>query len=419
MKNIKYVFLVFLLQGCSISEDGVVEVVPLAPSELKVTIAPNALIDLTWKDIATNEAGYKIERKTDSGIFSEIGAVSTDVTTFQDKTINPSTNYTYRIYSFNKAGKSALYSLEVSIKTVNYLKSGTTVLVFNGTGPADNQVKGISDIFVDAAGNIYISDTGNRRIQKWAPGATSGIRVAGSSDNSSNPNNLSSPRGIWVDASGNIYIADSENHRIQRWAPGATSGITVAGGKGKGASANQFDYPQDVFVNTNGLIYVADEKNHRIQRWAPGATSGITVAGGRGIGSNLVATSYPSYVFVDAAGNVYVSDYQYHKVTKWAPGATSGVIVAGQNQNKGAAANQLNYPQDIFVDAAGNLYVCDSQNSRVQKWAPGATSGITVAGGNGPGTAFYQVNSTSIFVDTKGNIYLLDGANNRISKWAQ
>jgi hypothetical protein len=43
-----------------------------------------------------------------------------------------------------------------------------------------------------------------------------------------------------------------------------------------------------------------------------------------------------------------------------------------------------------------------------------------VAGGNGGGTASYQVNASSIFVDTKGNIYLLeDGGANRISKWAQ
>ena len=107
-----------------------------------------------------------------------------------------------------------------------------------------------------------------------------------------------------------------------------------------------------------------------------------------------------------------------HRVRKWAPGATVGTTVAGGNL-KGAAANQLNIPSDIFVDAAGNIYVCDSQNSRVQKQAPGATSGVTVAGGNGPGTAFYQVNSETIFVDSKGNIYLVDAANNRISKWTQ
>jgi streptogramin lyase len=411
MRQLLYLsFFFLLLFGCSISEEGVVEVVPLAPSELKVTIAPNGLIDLTWKDIATNETGYKIERKTDSGIFSEIGAVSTDITTFQDKSINPSTNYTYRIYSFNKAGKSALYSLEVSIKTINYLKTGTPVLVWNGSGTADNQFKGPSAIFVDAAGNIYVSDTGNQRIMKWAPGATSGIRVAGASANTSGPNSLSNPQGIWVDAAGNIFIADSENHRIQKKAPNSNS-ITVAGGNGNGAAAKQLNFPYDVSVNANGLIYAADTKNHRIMRWAPGATSGINITG-----SDFRTMNDPYHIFVDAAGNIYVSDWRMHRVQKWAPGATIGTTVAGGNL-QGAAANQFYIPGDIFVDAAGNIYVLDTGNSRVQKWAPGATSGVTVAGGNGPGTAFYQVNSSSIFVDTKGNIYLLEG--NRISKWTQ
>jgi hypothetical protein len=76
-------------------------------------------LDLTWKDNSTNETGYKIERKTDSGNFTEIGSTAADVTIFSDKTVSLNTNYTYRVYSFNTVGKSINYSSEVSIKTIN------------------------------------------------------------------------------------------------------------------------------------------------------------------------------------------------------------------------------------------------------------------------------------------------------------
>jgi len=119
MKNL-YIILFFLtLCGCKKSDDGTVEVIPLAPTELKGTIISKDQLDLTWKDNSTNETGYKIERKTDSGNFTEIGSTAADVTIFSDKTVSLNTNYTYRVYSFNKVGKSIQYSNEVSIKTIN------------------------------------------------------------------------------------------------------------------------------------------------------------------------------------------------------------------------------------------------------------------------------------------------------------
>ncbi len=98
--------------------------------------------------------------------------------------------------------------------------------------------------------------------------------------------------------------------------------------------------------------------------------------------------------------------------------ATSGVTVAGGN-GYGANPNQFSYIGGISIDAAGNLYVVDYNNSRVQKWAPGATSGVTVAGGNGQGSAANQLdNPAGIAIDAAGNIYISDYNNNRIQKWA-
>ena len=99
-------------------------------------------------------------------------------------------------------------------------------------------------------------------------------------------------------------------------------------------------------------------------------------------------------------------------------GATEGVTVAGGN-GKGSAANQFNVATGITLDASGNLYVAD-YNNRIQKWEPGATEGVTVAGGNGKGSAANQLDfPRGIALDASGNIYIVDMNNHRIQKlWA-
>ncbi len=95
-----------------------------------------------------------------------------------------------------------------------------------------------------------------------------------------------------------------------------------------------------------------------------------------------------------------------------------GVTVAGGN-GYGSASNQLSFPYGVAVDAAGNVYVSDINNGRVQRWAPGATSGVTVAGGNGIGPAENQLDvPTAVALDASGNLYVADLLNWRVQRWA-
>jgi hypothetical protein len=150
MKNIYIIIFLLTLFGCKKSDDGTVEVIPLAPSELKGTIISKDQVDLTWKDNSTNETGYKIERKTDSGNFTEIGSTATDVTTFSDKALSLNTNYTYRVYSFNQVGKSINYSNEVTIKTINVPTLTTTAI----TEITSNGAKSGGSISSDGSSSI-------------------------------------------------------------------------------------------------------------------------------------------------------------------------------------------------------------------------------------------------------------------------
>ncbi len=120
------IILLFIIGGCNKIDEVTKEVIPLPPSQLKAAIISNDRIELTWKDNSTNESGFKIERKTESGIFLEIGETAKDITVFSDKSLSLNTNYIYRIYSFNQTGKSLNYSNEFSIKTPLLIPSLTT-----------------------------------------------------------------------------------------------------------------------------------------------------------------------------------------------------------------------------------------------------------------------------------------------------
>jgi gliding motility-associated-like protein len=246
----------------------------------------------------------------------------------------------------------------------------TPLVVVQGQGSIGNQFDRASGIFVDGAGSIYIADAFNNRIQKWRPGADSGVTVAGIGGGGSAPDQLLGPSSVFLDAKGNMYVADNGNSRIQKFAPGSTDGITVAGANGIGAGANQFNGIEKVFVDQQGYIYAADFGNNRVQRFDPGSTSasnGITVAGGNGAGTAANQVAIPRGLYVDAAGNIYVSDEVNDRVQEWAPGAAFGVTIAGGN-GEGGLQNQLYKPKGITVDGQGYVYIADASNNRIQKW---------------------------------------------------
>lgn len=276
---------------------------------------------------------------------------------------------------------------------------------------------------LDKDGNIYIVDKGNMRVQKFTPGLPDAVTVAGGNGYGNAANQLGYPTDVFVDDNYNVYVADADNSRIQKWAPGATEGVTVAGGNGYGFAANQLYYAEGVYVDKKGNVFVADTYNYRVQLWKPGATKGITVAGGNASGMGADQFALPKDIYLDAAHNIYVADVPNagnHRVQKWVPGAAEGVTVAGGN-GTGAAANQFGFLLSIYVDAAGNIYAADNgvdgqPVSRIQKWAPGAANGVTVAG---HAAAWDEITyPTGVTVDKKGFIYVLESTHGmRVRKY--
>ena len=125
-------------------------------------------------------------------------------------------------------------------------------------------------------------------------------------------------------------------------------------------------------------------------------------------------------IIVDTLGYVYISSGGCHAVYKWNSNGTITTIVAGLLSTSGSDNRHLNKPYGLVIDENKSLlYVADSLNHRIQKFVLGNLTGVTVAGGNGLGSASNQLHyPTAIYISRLDNsYYICDSSNNRIQKW--
>ena len=307
-------------------------------------------------------------------------------------------------------------------------------------GPATGaQLNTVMGVAADAAGNVYIADTGNNRIRRVSNGIITTIAGNGflgySGDGGpATSAQLNTPWGVAVDPSGNVYIADTENYVVRKVSNGAIAtfagnGTNPAGYTGGNGPAVNADLPFSVAVDASGNVYIV--AGGVIRKVSNGAIT--TFAGTYGTtgysGDNGPATSaafdYLTSVAVDASGNVYAADMDNNAIRKISKGVITtfaGNGTQGYSGDSGPPASaELNRPNGVAVDASGNVYIADSGNGRIRKVSNGAIA--TIAGGasgnfgdNGPptGAALYQPNGVA--VDTFGNLYIADYGDNAIRK---
>jgi uncharacterized protein (TIGR03437 family) len=304
------------------------------------------------------------------------------------------------------------------------------------TGAQLNQPHGVA---IDSAGNLYIADTGNQCIRKVSNGVittVAGSQAAGegfSGDGGAATNaQLFLPQGVAVDSAGNLYIADTTNNRIRKVANGVITTFAGGGssfGDNGPATSAQLIAPHGIAVDSAGSLYIADTDNERIRKVANGV---ITTVAGTGSavfnGDNIPAANanlyLPQGVFVDTAGNIYIADTNDNRIRKVAAGVITTVAgngTAGYSGDNGTSTSaEVNLPQSVAVDSAGNVYIADTGNSRIRKVATGTISTVAgngtagFSGDNGPATSAQFNQPEGVAVDTNGNVYVADTGNNRI-----
>lgn len=296
-------------------------------------------------------------------------------------------------------------------------------------------------VAADAAGNVYIADSGNNTIRKTAPDGTvttfaGTAGVAGSADGVGTAATFNFPTGIATDASGNVYVADFANHTIRKITPaGAVTTLAGTGGlagyaDGTGAAA-RFSRPSGLAVDGAGSVYVADSDNQVIRKISPSGvvTTFAGLAGTRGSADGAATAARfndPIAVAVDVSGNVYVADFTNNAVRSITPAGVVSTLAgtagfAGAIDGVGTDA-RFSGPAAIAVDASGVVFVADSGNSTVRRIdrdavvTTMAASPPLTGAADGTGRDARFTAPRGVATDGAGNVYVADSGNNLIRK---
>ena len=355
-------------------------------------------------------------------------------------------------------------------------------------------------VALDSSGDLYIADANNNCVREVSAStydistyAGNGYTVASAGNGGpATQASLNAPLQEAFDSHGDAYIADAGNNRIQeiaawnhtQWSIAMTAGdvYTVAGqGTGQTGSPNDngqaiysnLDDPWSIVVDGNGDLYIADTGNNRIQevpaasgtQWGQSMTAGdmYTIAGsstgtagytGDGGAATSALLNYPNALTMDPAGDIYISDSDNSRVqeiaaasgTQWGQSMTVGDIYTiagsqtgahGSTGDGGPAASALLWGAGgLALDPAGDLYIGDGGNNRVQEiaaathaqWGQSMTAGdiytVTSApgggytGDGGPASAALIAGAPSLAIDPDGDLYIADEQNNRVQEIA-
>lgn len=309
-------------------------------------------------------------------------------------------------------------------------------------------------------GQVYVSNSGDNVLSLLAGGDTT--TVAGSLEGIGENGDgglataatLTQPAGTAEDAAGDIYIADTEDNVIRR-IDAQTGIITRIAGTGVAgdhsraneATRSELDAPQAVAVNANGDVFVADTVNNQVVEILPNGRilpfAGTGNAGYRGDGEQATRAelTQPTGVAVDSLGNVYVADAGNNVVRR--VDSESGVITtvagdfAADQANGGlggysgdggpATLAQLNSPEGVALDPAGDLFIADRFNNAIREVTPDGTifTVVNAAGANGappargaetpgPATASKLAGPAAVAVDASTDtVYIADTSNNK------
>jgi NHL repeat len=346
---------------------------------------------------------------------------------------------------------------------------GQTDFNSRGSGAGLNQLNGPRHVTLDGTtGQIYVADEVNSRVLGWNNALTFNNGLAASivitSDGNPGGLNFLAPRAVAVDPSGNLFVVDAFNNRVLQFSPPITSTVNgmaatrvfgqpdFASNSGGPARDVTLNGPSGVATDKNGNLFVADSANSRVLQYSPpfNATANIPAnrvfgqpnftsnsANQGSIASSQTTLNQPFGVAVDSSGNLYVADTYNDRLLRYnapltTPNMAAGLVIGQQNftsisPNQGLGlpnASTLDHPYSLALESSNNLYVADTNNSRILEYNAPLTSpnmpasqviGQTSFNSITIGTSASQLRFPfSVAVDQARNVYVADTNNNRV-----
>jgi len=327
-----------------------------------------------------------------------------------------------------------------------------------GAGPPD--FLGVCGLSTAPDGTLFVTNIYQNRVQHFTQ---QGVLLAVWESSGDEPGWFRFPVGMGIDSTGNLYVADQSNSRIQKFSPdgkyldqwgqwgdgqGQFAGpVDVAAGLqdeqfyvveewgdriqvfdntfvhqgfwGTGTSGSgtgEFHGPGSITVDSQGFVYVLDRLNLRVQKFDPKKPLDpfLAIFGSPGTGDGQfggvpgTSGSGPAGIAVGASDQIYVCDTDNHRIQIF---NTQGVY-QGQWGESGSLDGQFYLPEGIAVDNDGAVWVADTGNHRVQKFTD---QGQYIGKFGKPGSAPGQFSEPRDIIAGKDNrIYVAEYQNNRV-----
>ena len=255
------------------------------------------------------------------------------------------------------------------------------------------------NLAIDEIGNVYVTDLGNKRVQKFN---NDGTFLAAWGSSGSGSGQFHFPAGI-VEFNGTVFVVDNQLHRIQTF---DQDGNFITKWGEEGSAQGQFLLPNGVAAGTNGTIYVVDTGNQRIQKFTPDGEF-ISEFGESGGEEGKFVT--PIGIAVDNQENVYVTDPGKNKIFKY---DSEGIYLQSYGPNFAGFAIT---PQGLVIEPSGNIYVTDNSHDRILLISQ---EGGTLSTWGSMGIADGQFKMPKdIALDHNGNLFVVDSNGHRIQKF--